>query len=383
MTAVAKGETLQFSGGDYLRQKLILSVLSGRPIRLKEIRVEETIPGLKNYEINFIRLMDKVTNGTVIEISPTGTNLYFQPGLLFGGDIEHTCSDERGIGYYLEALLMIGVFCKHPLNAVLKGVTNNNVDPSPDLIKSSMFPVLHHFLVDFEGLELKIIKRGLLPLGGGEVSFKCPVLRETKTAHLVNWGVVKRIRGTAYAVRVSPAATNRLIEAAKGIMLNFTPDVSIVTDVRKAHQGGRSPGFGIHLTAETTKGVIYSSEGSAWSVLGAHDGERCPAPQPERVGREAAQRLLYEVFCGGVVDSTAQALAMLFMALGPKDSSMIITGQLSEYAVAFLRHLDRFLDVSMVLEALNAEDVNLSSGSDRVVVSCFGIGYTNVSKRTL
>lgn len=72
--------------------------------------------------------------------------------------------------------------------------------------------------------------------------------------------MVKRIRGTAYTLRVSPAIANRVVESAKGVLLNFIPDVYINTDQCKGKQSGKSPGFGIHLYAETTKGITYSAE---------------------------------------------------------------------------------------------------------------------------
>lgn len=100
MTAVLKGNLLIYKGSSFLRQKLILSVLSGKPVRILEIRTLEDEPGLREYEISLVRLLDKVTNGTVIELNETGTSLYFQPGLLYGGVIEHDCSLQRGIGRY-------------------------------------------------------------------------------------------------------------------------------------------------------------------------------------------------------------------------------------------------------------------------------------------
>lgn len=101
---------------------------------------------------------------------------------------------------------------------------------------------------------------GMLPLGGGEVIFKCPVRKQTRPVQLMDGGMIKRIRGTAYALRVSPSIANRMVESAKGVLLNFIPDVYINTDQCKGKQSGKSPGFGIHLTAETTNGVIYSAE---------------------------------------------------------------------------------------------------------------------------
>lgn len=100
MVSVEKGNVLLYKGSSYFRQRLLLSVLSGKPIRITEIRSLDHKPGLQEYEVNFIRLLDKVTNGTLIQLNETGTSLYFQPGLLYGGSIEHECSLERSIGKF-------------------------------------------------------------------------------------------------------------------------------------------------------------------------------------------------------------------------------------------------------------------------------------------
>lgn len=102
MTAISnENNLLTYRGSNYLKQRLILSTLSGKPIRIVDIRNLEAEPGLRGYEISLIRLLDKVSNGSKIEINPTGTSIYYRPGLLNGGFIQHTCNNERNIGYYL------------------------------------------------------------------------------------------------------------------------------------------------------------------------------------------------------------------------------------------------------------------------------------------
>lgn len=163
-------------------------------------------------------------------------------------------------GYYLDVLVALGPFCKTPLNATLKGVTNSKESPSIDHIRSSALPTLKKFLIVDEGLEFKVKQRGLMPNGGGEVHFKCPIRKTLKAMQCMNPGMVKRIRGTVYASKVSPALANRTIEAAKGVLLNFLPDIYIYSDLNKGKFAGNSPGFGINLVAETTEGVFYSAE---------------------------------------------------------------------------------------------------------------------------
>ena len=123
-------------------------------------------------------MLDKITNGTQIEVNQTGTEVFYQPGLLYGGTIEHDCSLQRSIGYYLEALMALGPFFKCPLSVTLRGITNDQIDPSVDLLYCSAMPVLKKFLVVDHGLELKILKRGAAPKGGGEVLFKCPIRKQ-------------------------------------------------------------------------------------------------------------------------------------------------------------------------------------------------------------
>jgi hypothetical protein len=69
-----------------------------------------------------------------------------------------------------------------------------------------------------------VYKRGLPPLGGGEVVFKCEgIAKELKPAEMVEWGKIKRVRGVAYTARCGPMLGNRAISSARG------PDSHLVT----------------------------------------------------------------------------------------------------------------------------------------------------------
>jgi RNA 3'-terminal phosphate cyclase len=63
-----------------------------------------------------------------------GTSLYYVPGALTGGVIEHDCSIQRGIGYFLEFVLYMAPFMKIALELRLKGVTNDRDDPSVNIL---------------------------------------------------------------------------------------------------------------------------------------------------------------------------------------------------------------------------------------------------------
>ena len=71
---------LEYEGSNFLRARLVLATLSGRPIRIRQIRTKEENPGLNEAEASLIRLFDKISNGCKFEVSETGTALYYQPG---------------------------------------------------------------------------------------------------------------------------------------------------------------------------------------------------------------------------------------------------------------------------------------------------------------
>lgn len=47
-----------------------------------------------------------------------------------GGTLEHDCSVQRSIGYFLEPLVLLAPFAKKPVKITLRGNTNSSDDPS-------------------------------------------------------------------------------------------------------------------------------------------------------------------------------------------------------------------------------------------------------------
>lgn len=85
-----------------------------------------------------------------------GTTLRYKPGIIVGGGgLVHDCGTSRGIGYFIEPLLLLGFFAKRPIDITLRGVTNHPLDPSIDVVRSVTLPLLKKLGVE-DGLELKV-----------------------------------------------------------------------------------------------------------------------------------------------------------------------------------------------------------------------------------
>lgn len=353
--------SLKFKGSRWLRQRIVLSTLSGTPIKVEDIRAMDEKPGLADCEVSFLKMVDAISNGCRFEINETGTTLKYSPGFLIGGtQIVHNCGTERAVGYFLEGLVLLAPFGKKPISIVLKGIVNDTLDLSPDIFRVVTLPVLKHFGIE-EGVELQIKKRGAAPLGGGEVIFKCPVIPQLKAINLVDPGKVKRVRGIAYTTKVTPVLSNRVVTSARNLLNNYIPDVWIYTDHYKGPSAGLSPGYALSLVAESTNGRLLSAESVA-------DKQRTP----EELGELVSKLLCDQIAQSGCVDSAHQSMMFLFMALCPEDVSHLRIGKMVPAAVAMLKHLKKFFGVVFRIEPQEDESI---------LVSCRGAGYKNYARK--
>jgi RNA 3'-terminal phosphate cyclase-like protein len=66
---------LRYQGSNFLRQRLCLATVSGRPVVITDIRPKDENPGLRDFEASFVRMLDKICDGSEINIDETGTVL--------------------------------------------------------------------------------------------------------------------------------------------------------------------------------------------------------------------------------------------------------------------------------------------------------------------
>ncbi|KAG0139667.1 hypothetical protein CROQUDRAFT_666157 [Cronartium quercuum f. sp. fusiforme G11] len=376
---------IRFKGHLHFTYRLVLSLLSHRPVRIDDIRPDHQEPGLIEAEVSFLRLLEKLTNGTTVEISYTGTAVFFVPGTLTGGQITHQTPLSSSVGYFLTPILALAPFCKFDLILTLKGITTAEDELSADILRVSGLPTLGMWLGEDAGkLELKISKRGLAPDGGGECCFKCPSVKSIKAGiNFTESGKISKIRGIAHSVRVSPQLSNRLVAAARSVLNRYIPDIYIYTDVYRGADSGKSPGYALSLLSTSTTTALHSAEAMSY-----------PASTPEDVAVLACRRLLQQLRRGGCVDEGFEWLVVLFLLLSNQTDvgRVKIGGPMSEGMVVWFRDLKDVFGVQFKIKqvpqtwGLEEQDEESDSKetklvlSDEYIVSVVGLGWINTAK---
>ncbi|KAL8969360.1 MAG: hypothetical protein Q9183_002033 [Haloplaca sp. 2 TL-2023] len=342
---------IRFTTQQALASRLTLATLTGRPVRISQIRPSSlSNTGLAPHEVSLLRLLEAVTNGSAITISYTGTELEYRPGLITGsapgsgasgGIIRHEvaagCS--RGVSYFLIPLCLLAPFSKSPMNVIFTGpgvVTSATPagDVSADSVRTAILPLYSKFGIS-NNIELRILRRSNLGPqgkgGAGEVQLVFGhQVRLPKTLHLLNPGRIRRIRGVAYCTGVPASNNARMIESAKGILNSMIADTYVFSDISSApylpSHGKSAPGsrtktgigFGLSLVAESSTGCLYSADVVSPPVGGI---------PPEDLGQQCAQQLLESIAMGGTVPLVAAPTIFTLMALSSEDVGRIQVGK--------------------------------------------------------
>lgn len=399
MTTAPAPPPLKFTGSRYIIQRLVLSTLTGRPIRISQIRASShTSPGLAPHEVSFLRLLESITNGSHIEFSYTGTTVLYKPGLITGsaaghgaagGVIRHELPADctRGASYFLVPLCLLAPFSKAQINVLFTGpgvITSSTEsgDVSVDTVRTAILPLFKSFGIE-NNIELRVLKRSNAGRngqgGGGEVQLVfAHQVRLPRTIHLLNAGRVKRVRGVAYSTGVAGANNARLIEAARGVLNEFMPDTYIFSDVSSAPlvpapeknnanaKRKTGIGFGLSLVAESNTNMLYSADIASPPTGGE---------TPEDLGRKCAFQLLESIEQGGCVTNVTAPTMLTLMAMGSEDVGRLSMGKEvlgSEQVVQLARDLRTF---GMSGWGMREDD------DGEVVVSIVGRGVGNVGRK--
>jgi RNA 3'-terminal phosphate cyclase-like protein len=351
-----------------------------RPIKITNIRLKDEMPGLRDYEVSLLKLVEKVTNGSTIIINETGTALQFNPGQLTGGKVLHECAQSRSVIYYLEVVAAMAPLCKDSLILQLRGCTHDANDNSVDIFRSVTVPLLQKLGVansEEAQLSFKVVSRGYGANSSGSIIFTCPTIRCVPPVEQVKEGLVKRVRGVFWSAKMNREFSVRFVESARSILNKCIEDVWVYTENVKESS---KPVYGASLMSETDYGFF---KGVSWV-------ETDPS-NAEALGKTMAKRLLSEIEADGIVDQTHQWLVCLYMALSQdhKVSRATIGSEISSNCAEFMRNIQKFLLVRFKMSRLdtsaqNEEDQEVDTPTavqGAIQLECIGINMTNTARK--
>lgn len=332
-------------GGQILRTSIAIAALLQKPVKISNIRIGRPKPGLAQQHLIGVKAVQEMTNGEVKGLEIGSTEIEFFPKILKSGSYNIDIGTAGSIPLILQALLIPSAFSDAEVEINITGGTDVKWSPPMDYVKSVFYPIINK--MGYEA-EIKIISRGYYPKGNGKVNVKVFPLKNFKALKLTERGGLVNIQGIAHSLNLPCHIVERQVNAAKQVLRDY--DVDVTTECQKNF----STGTGITLWANHKSSVLGAS---ALGEIGK------PA---EKVGREAAQKLLQEIKSEAPLDRHMTDQIIPYLALATGESEVMV------------RELTSHLRTNIyIVEKILGNRFEILEEGDKYLIKTRGVGFKN------
>ncbi|MCD1296130.1 RNA 3'-terminal phosphate cyclase [Methanocella sp. CWC-04] len=295
-------------GGQILRTAISLSSILEKSINIKNIRKNRPKPGLAIQHIKSIELAREMTDATVDGLYIGSTEIKFIPRKIKGGYYYVDIGTAGSISLLLQSVMAMAYYASSPVTFEVIGGTDVKWSPTYDYLGNVLLPALKKFNYV---ADLSLVSRGFYPRGGGKMILHVEPGTLKSAEFVCPEGDV--VNGVSCSSKLpSHVAERQANSATKFLEQNGISVGEIKLDIRNDVSTGSS--------ITLYKGYLGSS------TLGERG---LPA---EKVGSEAAKKILKEIRSGAAVDSNLSDQLIQYMHLAT-GSSKIITSELTSHAI--------------------------------------------------
>ncbi|MDZ7373445.1 MAG: RNA 3'-terminal phosphate cyclase [candidate division KSB1 bacterium] len=289
----AQGE----GGGQILRTALALSVLTGRPFRMVNIRAKRPNPGLQAQHLKCVEAAAAISGARVEGAALRSSQIEFHPSGKRGGEYSFDIGTAGSALLVIHTIYLPLAAVRSPSTVRVTGGTHVPWSPNYHYLRFTWLPFLRRmgFCID-----LHLARAGFFPVGGGRIVLSVEGASELRCLDLRERGELIRIFGVSAVARLPlHIAERQRNQALKHLEAIRCPEIQIeVTELEAA-----SPGSTLVLAAE------FENTVAAYASLG-EKGK--PA---ERVADEAASALVAFLASQATVDEFQADQLLLPLAL--------------------------------------------------------------------
>jgi RNA 3'-terminal phosphate cyclase (ATP) len=321
-------------GGQLVRTAVALSALTGRGVRLANVRAKRARPGLAPQHLAAVRAVSAVCDACCEGLELRATRFTFQPrARAAGGELRADVGTAGSVTLVLQALLPILLAAQAPSRVVLTGGTDVRQAPTWDYFQEVLLRLLGRM-----GARVRacVLRRGYYPRGGGEVLVEVEpaalaplVLDATPSA----WHVA----GEAHVANLPLSIAERMRDAALAALAR---EASLRAERLPGDQAAGTGGA-ITLWAESDAGLLGAARVAERGV------------RAEVLGAAAGAELAADMASGAALDAhlADQVLVYLAMAQG---ESVFTTRSVSSHASTAMWLLPQFLPVRFAVKPQGA-----------------------------
>lgn len=196
-------------GGQMLRTSLTLSMITGQPFRIVNIRANRAKPGLARQHLVAVTSAAKVSCAEVSDVKVGSTELEFHPKAIAPGEIRIDIGTAGSATLVLQTLLPALLLADQPSSLVIHGGTHNPMAPPAHFIDRAYGRALRQMGAVFE-FELR--RFGFYPRGGGEIAVNVAPLRRFQPIDLIVRGPCLNTFAEGFVAALPPDVARRELD---------------------------------------------------------------------------------------------------------------------------------------------------------------------------
>ena len=180
-------------GGQVVRNALALSLVTGQPFRIANIRGGRNKPGLMRQHLTAVEAACAIGHAECDGVAVGSSEITFRPGSVRSGEYVFAVGTAGSTGLVLQTILMPLLRADGPSRLVLEGGTHNMMAPPFDFIERVFLPVLNRM---GPRVEARLVRHGFYPRGGGRIEVDIAPA-PLSAIECVDRGRLRRVSGTA------------------------------------------------------------------------------------------------------------------------------------------------------------------------------------------
>lgn len=311
-------------GGQILRTALSLSMITGKPFELVNLRAGRKKPGLMRQHLVCVQASQQISHAYTEGAGLHSQYLYFAPQHIQAGHYEFQIGSAGSSLLVFQTLLPVLLQQSAPSQLIIHGGTHNPMAPTADFIQHSFIPTLAKIGIQ---IDFEMEKAGFFPIGAGKIKATIHPWQQRQELDLRSRGKLQATCAYAAVLNLDASiAARELATLQKKLNLQHTQQLTLQ---------GISQGNSVFVCVESEQ------HHQVFSALGEL------RKSAEQIAGQLAKEVNHYLHSQAVADEYLADQLLLPLALG--QGGRFSAQTISEHTRTQVEMIKRFLDCEIEL----------------------------------
>ncbi|MEM6532326.1 MAG: RNA 3'-terminal phosphate cyclase [Myxococcota bacterium] len=315
-------------GGQIVRSSLALSVLTGKPFKVRKIRAGRRRPGLLRQHLTAVKAAARISSAKLNGADLKSPELEFVPKCIAAGEYHFAVGTAGSTALVLQTVLPPLLRADGPSRIVIEGGTHNPFAPPFDYLRETFLPVLERMGAR---VRVRLDRPGFYPAGGGRIEVEIAPAVRMERIELLHRGDPVRLSASVLIANLPAAIATKEREC-------LCRDLSLESTAVEVVEVKGSPGPGNVI-------VVRVDDGLRTEVFTGFGEKGTPAP---RVVGELAEDVKRHVEATAPVGVYLADQLMIPMAMAGGGSFRTVG--ISAHASTNAEVIKKFLNVEIDIQ---------------------------------